>query len=202
MKRIGIDFDNTIVSYDRVFAKAAAEWGHELSGAAPTKAAARDRLRSLGREETWIELQGYVYGSKIREAEPFPGVLEFFRLAAARGAQLLIVSHKTRYPFRGPRYDLHEAAREWLARSGLAGANEPPPLFLELTKEAKAARIAREGCQAFIDDLPEFLGQADLPSGLRRILFDPEGIRGSDWPGERARSWGERAATRLEKVSG
>jgi hypothetical protein len=43
----------------------------------------------------------------------------------------------------------------------------------ELTKEAKVARIAALGCEAFIDDLPEIFASPDFPISTRRILFDP-----------------------------
>jgi hypothetical protein len=34
-------------------------------------------LRALGKEDVWTELQGYVYGARMAEAEAYPGVLDF-----------------------------------------------------------------------------------------------------------------------------
>lgn len=191
---IGIDFDNTIVSYDRVFHLAAEEWGYDLSGVAVSKTAVRDHMRSLGDEERWIELQGYVYGKKMIEAESFPGVVAFFKKAKRLGVELRIISHKTRHPFSGPQYDLHEATRHWLEALGLADSEETGVgsnnIFLELTKEAKVARIAAEGCDLFIDDLPEFLSMDGFLEKTRRVLFDPSGLNRERWAGERVDSWG------------
>ena len=108
--RVGVDFDNTIVCYDDVFHRVAVEWGLIPAEIAASKGAVRDYLRAEGREDTWIEVQGYVYGNRFREAPPFPGVTEFFNRCEEQAVPISIISHRTRYPFAGPRYDLHEAA--------------------------------------------------------------------------------------------
>ena len=74
----------------------------------------RDYLRKLDRERDWTELQGYVYGQRMAEAQPFPGVLEFFGRAVHHRLPIFIISHKTRHAVLGPRYDLQKTATEWL----------------------------------------------------------------------------------------
>ena len=166
---IGVDFDNTIVCYDEVFYQAAVKQGLVPKDTPVVKDAVRDYLRHCGKEDLWTELQGYVYGACMADAAPFPGVLDFFARCRQRGVPAYIISHKTRYPFRGRKYDLQQAALEWLKSKGLDGDH----VFLELTKEAKLKRIAEVGCTHFIDDLPEFLAESAFPSGVDRILFDP-----------------------------
>lgn len=174
---IGIDFDNTIVSYDTLFHKVATEQGVVPVSTPPNKVAVRDHLRAIGKEEIWTEMQGCVYGARMSEAAAYPGVIEFFRWARATHVPLCIVSHKTRHPFIGPEYDLHQAARDWIEtrlvdEQGALVA--PERVFFELTKEAKWARIAAAGCDWFIDDLPEILLAPAFPEKASRILFDPE----------------------------
>ncbi|MBI2360879.1 MAG: hypothetical protein HYV04_18575 [Deltaproteobacteria bacterium] len=82
--RIGIDFDNTIVCYDQMFHRIALERGLIPASLPATKGHVRDMLRRMGREEEWTEMQGQVYGKRLHEAEPFPGVLEFFTLCRER----------------------------------------------------------------------------------------------------------------------
>lgn len=175
--KIGVDFDNTIVCYDSLFHALAREQGLLDASVAVNKGAVRDALRAMGHEETWIALQGEVYGARLQEAEMFPGVLDFFRACHAQGLELAIVSHKTRHPFRGPQYDLHAAARNWLEYHGFTGTGGAPlhqaQVFLELTKQAKCERIAALGCDYFIDDLPEFLQDAAFPPDTGKVLFDP-----------------------------
>mgnify|MGYP003339752174 CR=1 FL=1 len=48
---IGIDFDNTIVSYDSLFYKVAAEQKAVPTTVARTKLAVRDHLRAIGKED-------------------------------------------------------------------------------------------------------------------------------------------------------
>jgi len=174
---IGIDFDNTIVSYDTLFHKVATEQGAVPESTLPTKLAVRDHLRAIDKEDVWTEMQGYVYGARMDEAEAYPGVIEFFRWARACRIPVCIVSHKTLHPFIGPQYDLHQAARDWIAThlvddQGVLVA--PDRVFFELTKEAKWSRIVTAGCDWFIDDLPEILLAEAFPGHVGRILFDPE----------------------------
>lgn len=192
---IGIDFDNTIVCYDQVFYGAAVMKGLIPQELPPTKGHVRDFLRHLGMEDQWTELQGHVYGVMIRDAEPFPGVLDFFRCCIREGLPVCIISHKTLYPFEGPKYDLHLAAERWLEERGfydpLSVGLSRDLVHFELTKKEKLDRIASLGCTHFIDDLPEFLMDAEFPSSVNRILFDPTGDHCDTRYFQRVRSWKE-----------
>ncbi len=174
---LGIDFDNTITCYDRLFHRLANERGLVPDALPARKEAVRDYLRSQGLEDAWTELQGLAYGLRIDEAEPFPGVERFFSLCRDGGVAVAVISHKTRWPVRGPRVDLQQAARGWLAARGFhdpAGIGLPPSrVYFEEAKEAKLRRIADCGCTHFLDDLPEFLDLPDFPPGVERLLFDP-----------------------------
>ncbi len=175
---IGIDFDNTIVSYDALFFKVAREQDLIPPETPLSKVAVRDHLRRIGHEDRWTEMQGYVYGARMDEALAFEGAISFIRCVAQAGHEVSIVSHKTRHPFIGPQYDLHAAARTWIERHLLWGGRALLPndrVFFELTKADKLARISSCGCEAFIDDLPEILLAADFPAGTSKLLFDPDG---------------------------
>ncbi|APW41610.1 haloacid dehalogenase-like hydrolase [Rhodoferax saidenbachensis] len=194
--RIGIDFDNTIVSYDALFYKVAREQDVVPADTPVNKVAVRDYLRQVGKEDVWTAMQGYVYGARMDEAIAYPGVLEFLFQAGQAGHTLAIVSHKTKHPFLGPQYDLHAAARAWveqhLHRDGvpLVAADS---VFFELTKDAKLQRATQWGCELFIDDLPEILLAPGFPTGARRVLFDPESHHHpADVPGcQVVQSWAE-----------
>ena len=176
---IGADFDNTIVCYDQVFHHVALEQGVIPAEVPVSKGDVRDYLRQCGREADWTELQGYVYGTRMQDATPFPGVLECLARFVKHGMTVCIISHKTRYPYMGPKYDLHQVAQQWLEQQGLFDPAQtglsPDQVFFELTKQEKLDRIAKVGCTYFIDDLPEFLAEPRFPTGVKRILFDPNG---------------------------
>lgn len=173
---IGLDFDNTIVSYDSLFHKVALEDKLITIETPKNKVAIRNQLRSNGEEEKWTELQGKVYGARMSEAEVFPGLINFLGWATSSDVKLVIVSHKTLHPFIGPAYNLHESALAWI----LANLKDERDLFFprdqiffELTKDDKLNRIGHLGCNIFIDDLPEILLDKSFPAGPERILFDP-----------------------------
>ncbi len=181
MMKIGVDFDNTIVCYDRLFYRLAVERDLIPPHAPAQKQAIRDYLRAAKNEIAWTELQGLAYGARIGEAAPFAGVKEFFQRCRRQQVDVCIISHKTKTPFQGPAFDLHQAASGWLEQHGFFAAGEiglaREQVFFEQTKEEKLARIARRQCSHFIDDLPEFLLAAGFPPQVERILFDP-GNRG------------------------
>ena len=175
--RIGFDFDNTIVSYDELFHKVALEQGVVPTTTPISKLAVRDYLRGIDKEDIWTEMQGYVYGARMEEAQSYVGVIDFIRHAKAAGHTLAIMSHKTKQNYLGTPYDLHAAARKWIQRylcdeGELLIPNDH--VFFEVTKEDKLARIGKFSCDMFIDDLPEILLAPTFPSSTQRYLFDPQ----------------------------
>jgi hypothetical protein len=173
--RLGLDFDNTLVSYDRLFLKVALEKGLVPACTPARKNAVRDHLRAAGREEVWTQLQGEVYGTRILEAEPFEGLLPALKRLADHDVTVCIVSHKTRTPYLGDACDLHAAARNWLDSQGFHDtavlAWPRTQVFFEVSREAKVGRVLAEGCTHFVDDLPEVLEL--LPASVEKIHFAP-----------------------------
>jgi hypothetical protein len=192
---LGIDFDNTLVSYDGVFHRAALDRGLITPEVGRGKDEVRGYLRSIDREEDWTALQGEVYGARMDLASLYDGAVDAIRNLKQRGAVIRIVSHKTKFPFKGPRHDLHEAARGFLALKGIASGPgallAPEDVFFELTIEDKLKRIASEKCTVFIDDLPEILTHHGFPKKVRPVLFDPQNAHGAHDRLERLRSWRE-----------
>jgi hypothetical protein len=174
---IGIDLDNTLVSYDRLFHQLALEQGLIGPDLAVNKTEVRDFLRRENKEPAWTALQGLAYGARIREAEAFAGALDFIREGRRRHWQMYIVSHKTKSPIVGEPVDLHESARGWLDANAIHNESGLPRehVWFEVTKADKIQRIRQLKCDVFIDDLPELLLDSQFPSRTRRILFAPQG---------------------------
>lgn len=179
---LGVDFDNTLACYDGLFHAEAVERGLLSSDAPKNKRGVRDVLRSKGQDVDFTRLQGYVYGPGIMKAPVYDGAVAALRDLIARGTTIYIISHKTRFPYIGPKYDLHDYAYCWLKMRGLyePGMFSSDHVFLELSKSAKLERIAALGCTHFIDDLPEFLNDPDFPQGVERLLFLPCVCKGKE----------------------
>jgi hypothetical protein len=204
--RIGIDFDNTIVCYDEVFCRAAVEKGLlEPAAKARGKQLVRDTLRDRGMEDDWTELQGYVYGAAMPYATPYPGLIAFLNQCRSANVPVCIISHKTRHPFHGPSYDLHQAAWDWLVQQGFFEADgiglARDAVYFELTKPEKIARIGALGCTHFIDDLPELLREPGWSADIKRILFDPDNTHTAESEFPRLRSWADASTTLLASGS-
>jgi hypothetical protein len=193
--RIGIDFDNTIVCYDALFHRVCLEKGLIPKTVPVNKSDVRNYLRKVGNEDAWTEMQGYVYGARMSEAAVYPGVVEFFSACRKASTPVFIISHKTRHPFLGPQYDLHQSAHAWLEQQGFFQPdNLAVPrqnVFFELTKEAKLERIRQSGVSHFIDDLPEFLALPGFRDGVQRVLFDPNELYADEKKFTRVKTWDE-----------
>lgn len=184
---IGVDFDNTIAGYDRLFETLAAESGllppgALSSGAIRGKTAVRDAVRLLpDGEDHWQRMQALAYGPRISEAELLPGVAEFFRRCRNAGLQVVVVSHKTEFARGGDGVtNLRGCALGFLRQHGFFDTSEAglglaeAQVFFEPTRHDKVARIRALGCTRFIDDLPEVFAHENFPPGVERLLLAPQ----------------------------
>tara|TARA_B100000161_G_scaffold244598_1_gene198976 strand:+ start:243 stop:854 length:612 start_codon:yes stop_codon:yes gene_type:complete len=172
MKKIGIDFDNTIVVYNNLFHKIAFENKLIPAELPKNKIIIRDFLRSQNKDHEFTKLQSEVYGNRILDAELAPNIFQSL-LKIKDEFKIIIISHKTKYPYSGPKYNLHKAALSWLEKNNFLsrdGLNlKYEDIFFEPTKELKIDTINNSGCSYFIDDLPDILKFVDKK--IKRILY-------------------------------
>ncbi len=183
---IGIDFDNTLISYDAVFHRLALEAGLIGPAVPAAKRAIRDAVRrSPQGEAAWQALQGQAYGPRILEAEVAPGAREFLARCLASGTPALVISHKTEFASVDPsRTPMREAARGWLAAQGFGHL----PVRFGASRGEKLGHIRAAGCTHFIDDLEETFLDPDFPPRVQALLYAPGGA--PDRPGMTvAASW-------------
>jgi hypothetical protein len=174
--RVGIDFDNTLVSYDDVFLQAAIERNLLPGHFTADKTAIRDAIRLRAGDEQWAKLQAEVYGRRMAEAVMIEGAGDFITSCRKNNAAVFIVSHKTRYAAAEPgKTDLHAAALSWMEQKGFFRKDglglERDDVFFEPTREAKCQRISALACSHFIDDLEEVFREPGFPPGVERLLL-------------------------------
>jgi hypothetical protein len=192
---IGIDFDNTIASYDKLFLRAAQEGGLVDTNFVGGKRAVRDALLARsGGERDWMAVQGRVYGALMVGADLVEGVAEFLQRCNGAGAATFIISHKTEFGhFDAEHVNLRDAARAWMVANGFFDAAglglATSQVFFEATREDKLKRIAAQSCTHFIDDLEDVLREPAFPAGVERILYDPDGKAGTSGPYHVCHNW-------------
>lgn len=193
--KIGIDFDNTIVCYDDIFHSAALAKGYIKNDVLPQKKIIRDIIRKNFGEVFWQKLQLEIYGTKIIEAKPFVGVIDFILDLLKLGFDVYIISHKSQYASidKAKSKDLIAAARNWLDRYFFFNLNQnlfqKNNIFFEPSRIMKIQRIRSLGCNIFIDDLLETFLDKNFPEYTRKILFSccnfvpnkPSITQCSDW---------------------
>jgi len=177
MVTIGIDFDNTIISYDSLIHKIALENNVIPSSLPPSKKKIRDHLRTVKNGEIeWQKIQAVIYGTRIMEAEAMEGVLEFIAACLNKGIKVYIVSHKTTYSNLYKNVtNLRGAALTWMEHYLFFDKFSDENVFFESTMEEKIKRIAELKCDYFIDDSEGLFMHGIFPSSVKKILFSAEG---------------------------
>ncbi|EMY76322.1 phosphotransferase enzyme family protein [Leptospira weilii serovar Ranarum str. ICFT] len=175
--RIGLDFDNTLACYDKVFASAAKAQKLISEDWAGSKKELRDYIRTLNDGELiWQKIQGKVYGKFMRQATLFPGVAEFLWKCKFNEAEVFIVSHKTSYGhFDEEKINLRSAALDWMDEKrffDLEEFNIPSEnVFFAETRAEKVKKINELKLSFFIDDLIEVFEEKDFSSNTQKVLF-------------------------------
>lgn len=172
---IGLDFDNTIVCYDDAIRELAKKH-FDLPATITTKNEIKTYISNLHGNLTWTEFQGELYGPGMQFAEPYVGAIETIVKLSLSGFRVLILSHRSRYPYAGKKYDLHKYAVKWLDQNlryqGNMVINKDSIFFFE-TKMEKILAIKEQGCNYFLDDLPEIINNEQFPKHVKGLLFDP-----------------------------
>lgn len=192
--RIGIDLDNTIISYDVAFQIAAKKSGLVSEDCDLNKKEIRDSIRkSKDGEFKWQKLQGFVYGEGIKNAILFPGVYRFLWLCRARKIDVEIVSHKTNYGhFDSKKISIRESATNFLRDKGLIDIEKPliRKVVYQDSKDEKLSFIKQNQYDWFIDDLEEIIFSEDFED-QQSILFSSEN-KSTNYPKKYiAKSWEE-----------
>jgi len=175
----GIDFDNTIVSYDGVLSKIARERGLLRADGIHSKKEIRDKIRQLpGGEMEWRKCQAQFYGPRMSEAKLAEGVAQFFQLSRQHHLRLYIISHKKEFSDYDPSVtNLRKTAKEWMSANGFFDPDgfglTPDDVYFDDTRRGKIDRIRTLGCTHFIDDLEEVFLEESFPSNVVRILYEP-----------------------------
>ncbi len=181
--KIGVDFDNTIISYHRLFHELAAENGWVPAAPAASATLSKEEVKGLlvaqdGNDLRWQSLQAKAYGAEILRAPPFEGFREFLKNAAEQGHEISIVSQKSVASHYDPSVLLREWALKWLADQKIVGI-APDRIYFEATREDKIARIKALELDLFVDDLPEVLEHPGFPATTTAVWFTQAPLQGA-----------------------
>jgi hypothetical protein len=171
---VGLDLDNTIVCYDEAIKRLANDVKQLPQDTPRTKLGIRDFLRQENREDEWTEFQGELYGPGMSYADPFPGALETIAAMQNAGHSAVIISHRTQFPYLGPKYDLHQSARDWIEKKLVLEGKEliaSDNIYLNETKDQKVSLVQSLKCDVFLDDLIEILSHDAFPSSVQKLWF-------------------------------
>ena len=190
--RIGIDFDNTIVSYEQVFYEIAQKDNininsYSLSGGYKTQVKIA-LAKKVNGDIQWQRIQGYVYGLGMSSAQIMFGFFNFVLNCRLNNWDVYIVSHKSEYGhFDKSRTQLRRAALDWMNNNNFFYESEPlipqNNIFFLDTQDLKIKKIIHLNLDFFIDDLLEVFQNPLFPEKINKFLLSKnsknydEGIR-------------------------
>jgi len=176
---VGVDFDNTIVSYDDIMHSVAAQLGLIHRDVEKSKRLIRDKIRQMPKGEVeWQKLQAIMYGQRMEEARLIDGAGRFLELCKQHNTAVYIISHKTEYAnYDETGTNLREAALTWMKERKFFEADglglSQRHVYFEWTRRAKIERIRHLKCTHFIDDLEETFLEDSFPANVEKILYAP-----------------------------
>lgn len=170
MIKIGIDFDNTIAKYDRVFALVAIKMNLIKEGWKGSKANLKKKIIKEKGIESWKKLQGQVYGAYMKYAKLNSGFKKFILKSKISESRLFIISHKTKFGhYDSNKINLRNEALEWIYKKKI---DKNIQIFFENTIEEKINRINSLNLDYFIDDLEIILNHKKLNLSTKKILIN------------------------------
>ena len=192
---LGIDLDNTVISYDEVFLFGALELKLVPIGWEGSRLQVRDYVRhQKDGDIAWQRLQGKVYGKWLHLAKLFPGVYRFLWRCKYRNIVVDIVSHKTEYGhLDDEKISLRKSALDFLIEHEVLSMSSESlinKIDFFSRKEEKLEHISKKQFDWFIDDLPEIVEHDEFPRKTKTFGFDPTGASGFRFTNT-VKSWAE-----------
>ncbi len=165
---IGIDLDNTIAIYDEAI--------RELPDGSnfTCKQDYSNFLINNGKNDLWTELQGSLYGPLMKYASIAKNFKLAVRYFAIKNYEITIISHRTKYPYKGKKYNLHVYANKWI-EDNLIELFEiykiRYSIYLCETKNEKIIKIKENNCNYFIDDLQSIYDDSNFPRQKTKFIL-------------------------------
>ena len=174
--KVGIDLDNTIISYDDAFLNVAKKIGLVDQDFQGSKLEVQQIIRQQkDGEKIWQRLQGQVYGKYIDQANIFPGFKRFHWRCSNQKIPVTIISHKTKYGhYDEEKISLRTSALSFLEQEGIVNKDKnifPQDVFFTTTRAEKIKTIKHNNFDWFIDDLQEVIFDENLKDLPNRVLF-------------------------------
>lgn len=187
MKFVGFDLDNTIFNYEPALEKLKADRPELERFNERSKVDFKSSIISTLGEDYWTELQGYLYTKYLDYVSIDPMFLAILNYLNSKGCRSTIVSHKTVFPFKGPKLNMREYALKRLKDFKIDTLISDGIHFFE-TKGEKVAYINDISPDIFVDDLVEIL--LALTPSIKRVHFTSDEVHTHEFT-ERAGSWEE-----------
>lgn len=175
MFRIGIDFDNTIVNYDKVFRFLLKKF-YKINTLKKSKKEIRKIIIKDKGERAWMTLQGQAYGKYMYTSEISIGFKNFLHRAIINNSKIFIVSHKTDFGhYDKAKINLRKKSYEWIEKN--INSNEKykilkKNIFFLSTIDKKINKVKKLKLDFFIDDLEIILNNKDFPKSTKKILYN------------------------------
>tara|TARA_Y100000741_G_C18180461_1_gene529100 strand:+ start:137 stop:754 length:618 start_codon:yes stop_codon:yes gene_type:complete len=173
---IGLDFDNTIVDYNKLFFDLAKEDNLIKNQTILGKREIKKFLLNSDMHDKWQILQSKAYGKRMNCAILANGFKEFILFIRANKIPVSIVSHKTKYSnfTLDKKVNLREASIDWMKKNNFFSQFKftKSDIFFENTREDKVKKIKELKFTHFIDDLEEVFNSKNWPLNTSRLLLN------------------------------
>lgn len=169
MNYIAFDLDNTILDYETSLHQLKLDRVELQEISANNKVDFKLRVIAEFGKDYWTELQGFLYTEYVAYSRIDPKFIELLNYLESHQWQTSIISHKTEFPYMGPKLNLRDCSRDRLQAAGIEKLLTDGVHFFD-TKKEKVEFINLIKPNIYIDDLVEILDL--LSNDITRLLFN------------------------------
>jgi hypothetical protein len=170
--KIGIDLDNTIISYNNII-NLLAKKKYKLNKEKNNKVLIKKEIIKKYGEVEWTKFQSLLYGENLKFAEVFYNFKKNIS-KIKNDYEIYIISHKTKYPYIGKKINLIYESKKFIKINKISYCKneiiKKENIYFENTIENKIKRIKKLKINYFIDDLEGILNK--LPNNINKIIFN------------------------------
>lgn len=168
MSFVAFDLDNTIFDYETSLLQLKLDRAELNTLSASNKTDFKLQVITEFGEDYWTELQGFLYTEYVAYSRIDPEFIDLLNYLKVNKWQTSIISHKTEFPYMGPKLNMRECALKRLEVAGIEKLLTDGVHFFG-TKQAKVNYINAVKPNIYIDDLEEILDL--ISSDITRLLF-------------------------------
>jgi len=169
MIKIGLDFDNTVINYNKIYIFFNKRLNLKIAKNKINKNTVKRKIIENYSEHYWTFVQEEIYGKFLHMIHPDVNFKDFILKLKKKKVKFYIISHKTKYSEFSKKYKLRNEALHWINKN--ISYYKFNVNFFDTAQE-KINFIKKENIHYHIDDLYDIFENKNFNKNCKKIFFN------------------------------